>query len=97
MFEMMAGLIGLTAAAGAAGLGYIRSKSFVARRLRYVDAVQSPVAPIVVGVAATAIAAPVVWALPIVGAGTAIAFGIATGAGTRAGVRQIRRLISPGF
>jgi hypothetical protein len=59
--------------------------------------VQSPAAPIVVGVAATALAAPVVWALPIVGAGTAIVFGIATGAGTRAGVKQIRRMISPGF
>lgn len=97
MFEMMAGLIGMTAAAGAAGFGYLRSKSFVARRLRYVDAVQSSAAPVVAGLAATAIAAPVVWALPIVGAGTAIAFGIATGAGTRAGVKQIRRFISPGF
>jgi hypothetical protein len=97
MIEMMAGLIGLGAAAAAGGFGYIRSKSFVARRLRYVDAIQSPAAPIVVGVAATAAAAPVVWLLPIVGAGTAIVFGIATGVGTRAGVKQIRRLISPGF
>jgi hypothetical protein len=97
MIEMMAGLIGLGATIGAAGFGYIRSKSFVTRRLRYVDTVQSPVAPIVAGVAATALAAPVVWALPIVGAGTAIVFGIATGAGTRAGVKQIRRMISPGF
>ena len=97
MFEMMAGLIGLTAAAGAAGVGYIRSKSFVARRLRYVEAVQAPIAPFVVGAAATAIAAPIVWVLPIVGAGTAIVFGVATGAGTRAGVRQIRKLISPGY
>ena len=97
MIEAMFGLIGLGAAGGAAVFGYLRSKAFVARRLRYVDAVQSPAAPIVAGLAATAIAAPVVWVLPIVGAGTAIAFGIATGAGTRAGVKQIRRLISPGF
>lgn len=97
MIEMMVGLIGLGAAAGAAGLGYFRSKSFVARRLRYVDAVRSPAAPVVAGVAATAVAAPVVWVLPIVGAGTAIVFGIATAVGTRAGVKQIRRLISPGF
>lgn len=97
MIEMMVGLVGLTAAAGAAGFGYIRSKSFVARRLRYVDAVQSRAAPIVAGVAATAVAAPVVWVLPIVGAGTALAFGIATGVGTRAGVKQIRRMISPGY
>lgn len=97
MIEMVAGLIGLTAAAGAAGFGYLRSKSFVARRLRYVEAIQAPVAPFVVGAAATAIAAPIVWVLPIVGAGTAIVFGVAAGAGTRAGVKQIRRLISPGF
>ncbi|HEX2166744.1 MAG TPA: hypothetical protein VHG09_05845 [Longimicrobiales bacterium] len=97
MIEMMVGLIGLTATAGAAGFGYIRSKTFVARRLRYVDSVQSPVAPFVAGIAATALATPIVWALPFVGAGTAIIFGVATGAGTRAGVRQIRRLISPGF
>lgn len=97
MFEMMAGLIGMGAAAGAAGFGYLRSKSFVARRLRYVDAVQSPAAPIVAGAAATALATPVVWALPIVGAGTAIVFGIATAVGTRAGVKQIRRFISPGY
>lgn len=97
MIEMMAGLIGMGAAAGAAGFGYLRSKSFVARRLRYVDAVQSPAAPIVAGAAATALATPVVWALPIVGAGTAIVFGIATAIGTRAGVKQIRRFISPGY
>jgi hypothetical protein len=97
VFEMVAGLIGMAAAAGAAGFGYFQSKSFVARRLRYVDAAQSPAAPLVAGVAATAIAAPVVWVLPIVGAGTAIVFGIATGFGTRAGVKRIRGLITPGY
>ncbi|MBR9990629.1 MAG: hypothetical protein KFH98_12795 [Gemmatimonadetes bacterium] len=97
MIELMTGMIGMAAAAGAAGFGYMRSKSFVAHRLRYVDAVRSPAAPIVAGIAATAIAAPIVWVLPIVGAGTAIVFGIATGVGTRAGVKRIRGLISPGF
>jgi hypothetical protein len=97
MFEMFAGLIGLTAATGAAGFGYLRSKSFVAHRLRYVEAVQSPVAPLIAGAAATAVAAPVVWVLPIIGAGTAIVFGIATAVGTRAGVKSIRRLVTPGF
>jgi hypothetical protein len=97
MIEMILGLTGLAATVGAAGFGYIRSKSFVAHRLRYVEAVQSPAAPLVVGAAATALAAPIVWVLPIVGAGTAIVFGIASAAGTRAGVKQIRRLVSPGF
>jgi hypothetical protein len=94
---MVAGFIGLTAAAAAAGVGYLRSRSFVTRRLRYVDAVRSPAAPFVAGAAATALAAPVVWVLPIVGAGTAIVFGIATAVGTRAGVRQIRSPISSGY
>jgi hypothetical protein len=92
MFE----LLGVVVAAGATAVGYLRSRSFVARRLRYVDAVQSPVAPVVAGVAAAAVAAPVVWVLPIVGAGTALLFGVGVGVGTRAGVRLIRRALAPG-
>jgi hypothetical protein len=52
---------------------------------------------LIAGAAATAVAAPVVWVLPIIGAGTAIVFGIATAVGTRAGVKSIRRLVTPGF
>jgi hypothetical protein len=92
MFE----LISLAAAAGSAAFGYMRSRSFVARRLRYVDAVQSPAAPLVAGVAAAAIAMPVVWVLPLVGGGTALLFGAGVGAGTRAGVRRIRHYLVPG-
>jgi hypothetical protein len=92
MFE----LIGLVVAVGAAGAGYLRSRSFVAYRLRYVDAVQTPVAPLIAGAAAAVIAAPVVWVLPIIGSGTALLFGVAVGAGTRAGVRRIRRTLLPG-
>lgn len=32
-------LIGLLAAAGASGVGYLRTRDFVVRRLRYVDTV----------------------------------------------------------
>jgi hypothetical protein len=81
-------------AAGAAGAGYLRSRGFVAHRLRYVDAVRSPAAPFVAAAVATAVAAPIVWVLPIVGAGTALAFGAAVGVGTRAGVQRIRRSLS---
>jgi hypothetical protein len=84
-------------AAGAAGVGYVRSRGFVANRLRYVDAVRSPAAPLVAAVAATAVAAPIVWVVPFIGAGTALAFGVAVGIGTRAGVRLIRRTLSPGY
>ena len=75
-------------AAGAAGIGYVKSRSFVAHRLRYVDAIHNPVAPLIAGVAAAAIAVPIVTVLPIVGMGTALLFGAAVGVGTRAGVRS---------
>jgi len=84
MFE----LIGLLAAGTAAGFGYVKSRAFVSDRLRFVDAARKPSAPLVAGVAATALAAPVVWLLPIVGAGTALAFGAAVGLGTRAGAKE---------
>jgi hypothetical protein len=89
-------LLAMLGAAGAAGIGYVRSRSFVARRLRYVDALQKPAAPLVAAAAATVVAAPVVWVVPVVGGGTALLFGIAVGAGTRAGARIIRRALSPG-
>jgi hypothetical protein len=83
-------MIELVIAGAAAGLGYIRSRDFVASRLRFVDAAQSPAAPLVAGVAAAAVAAPVALLLPLVGAGTVLLFGAAVGVGTRAGVRRIR-------
>jgi hypothetical protein len=81
MFELLI-------AAGAAGVGFVRSRGFVEHRLRYVDAVRSPMAPLIAGAAATAVAAPVVLFVPFVGALTAIAFGAAVAAGTHAGVRR---------
>jgi hypothetical protein len=94
MFETIAALATVTMATGAAGAGYVGSKRFVKDRLRFVDQVRSPAAPVVAGAVAGLAAIPVVALLPFVGAGTAILFGLAVGAGTRAGVRQIRRWIS---
>jgi hypothetical protein len=88
-FEGEETMLEFLVAAGAAGVGFLNSRGFVAQRLRYVDAVRSPAAPYVAAVAATAVAVPIVWVLPIVGAGTALAFGAAVGVGTRAGVRRI--------
>jgi hypothetical protein len=82
-------MIELLVAAGAAGFGFLRSRAFVAERLRYVDAVRSPAAPVVAAVTATAVAVPIVWAIPFIGAVTAVAFGAAIGAGTHAGVRRM--------
>lgn len=87
MFE----LIGLAAAGVASGWGYLSSRKFVRDRLRYVDAVRKPTAPVVAGTVAALAAAPVVWLLPIVGAGTAVVFGVGVGAGVAHGSRDVNR------
>ncbi len=75
--------------------GYVQARRFMRKRLRFVDAAQKPMAPVVAGVAAAAIAAPVVWLLPVVGAGTALLFGAGVGIGTSQGQKDVKRL--PGF
>jgi hypothetical protein len=84
-------LIAAFAAVAATAFGYIQSRSFVRRRLAYVDAVQNGVAPILAGAAAFMVALPVVGFLPIVGAGTALLFGAGVGAGVSSGVKDIGR------
>jgi hypothetical protein len=78
-------LITLTAGA----IGFILARNFVRRRLRFVDAVHSPVAPLVAGVTAALIAWPAVL-LPLVTLTTTIVFGIGTGLGTASGARALR-------
>jgi len=73
-------LVGVAALAG----GYVGARRFVRRRLRFVDAVQSPAAPIVAGVAAAAVALPVAL-LPVVTVATAVAFGVGVGTGVASG------------
>lgn len=92
MFE----LIGLIATGAATAGGYLQSKSFVERRLRYVEAVQKSGAPIVAGAAAAVVATPVVAILPLVGGGTALLFGAGVGAGVAAGARALRRKLGRG-
>ena len=83
MFE----LIGMALAAGAGVAGYVTSKDFTQKKLRFVDAVHKPSAPVVAGVVAAVVAAPVVWILPIVGGGTALLLG----AGVALGVKSAQR------
>ena len=77
----------VTLVAGVAG--YLLARNFVRRRLRFVDTVHSPFAPLVVGIAATLVAWPAVL-LPLVTLTTAVVFGIGTGLGTASGSRAIR-------
>jgi hypothetical protein len=78
-------LITLTAGA----IGFILTRNFVRRRLRFVDAVYSPVAPFAVGIAAALIAWPAVL-LPLVTLATTVVFGIGAALGTFSGARALR-------
>ncbi len=82
------GIISLGAAAASGIAGYVGSKDFARKKLRFVDAVHSPAAPWIAGGAAALLAAPVVWLLPIVGAGTAIIFGAGVGLGVKSAQRD---------
>jgi hypothetical protein len=74
-------------------LAYAQARSFVTRRLRYVDAVQSAIAPWVAGLAAFAISWPIMAMLPLVGVGTALTIGLAVGTGVAAGAREVRHTL----
>jgi hypothetical protein len=77
-------------------LGYLKARQFVRDRLRFVDAAHKPTAPLVAGVAAAVLAAPVVWLLPIVGAPAAVIFGVGVGWGVHHGSRDARKRLPGG-
>jgi hypothetical protein len=79
-------LITLTAGA----ISFILTRNFVRRRLRFVDAVHSPFAPLITGILAAMVAWPAVL-LPMVSLTTAIVFGIGAGLGTASGAWALRR------
>lgn len=83
-------MITLLIALVAAIAGFTFTRRFVRDRLRYVDVVQKKRAPLVAGALAIAVATPVVWLLPVVGAGTAIVFGAGVGFGVHKGARDVR-------
>ena len=85
MFSFIAMLIAVLAVV----MGYSGARRFV-RRLRYVDGAQKGTAPIIAGIVAFLIALPVVWLLPIVGTGTAIAFAVSVATGVAVGARDIK-------
>ena len=87
----MFGLIALLLTFAITFGGYVQSRKFVRRRLRYVNAVHRGSTPFVAGAAATLATLPVVWLLPLIGGGTALLFGIAVAMGVAAGAKDIRR------
>lgn len=80
-------MLGLLLAVGALGAGFVFTRDFVRRRLRYVDAVRRPGVPLIAGAVATAVVLPVA-ALPIITMGTALAFGVGVAGGVASGRRE---------
>ncbi|MGH7531519.1 MAG: hypothetical protein ACREMN_14155 [Gemmatimonadales bacterium] len=64
--------------------GFVVTRDFVRRRLRFVDVVQKPSAPLIAGAAAAAVVLPVA-VLPVVTVGTAVAFGVGVAGGLASG------------
>jgi len=89
---MLTLLIGFAITAAVSLFGYSRARAFVSQRLRYVDAVNHPAAPVLAGVGAALLTMPVVAFLPLVGAGTALTFGLSVGFGVAAGRGDVPRL-----
>jgi hypothetical protein len=83
-------VIGLLIAIAAAGGGFVAARRFVKRRLRFVDALHKPAAPVVAGLGAAGLAAPIAL-LPVVTLGTAIAFGVGVAGGVATGRRSGER------
>ena len=83
-------LIGLAVTAAALVGGFVIARDFVRRRLRFVDAVRSPAAPLVAGIAgglaASVVALPLGVLLPV-GVWTAAAFGVGVAGGVASGRR----------
>lgn len=77
-------MLGLAITAAALIGGFLVSRNFVRRRLRYVDAVHKPSAPMVAGAVAAAALLPVT-VLPAVGLGTMIALGVGVAGGVASG------------
>jgi len=79
----------------AAGLGgYLLARNFVRHRLRFVDAIHTPWAPLVAGGLAFLLAWPMTL-LPLVSVAPALWFGIGIGLGTATGARLVRRSENP--
>jgi hypothetical protein len=85
MFFMITVLIALTAGF----LGYAQARRFVSSRLRYVDAAQNRLLPVLAGIGATLLALPLVF-LPFIGAGTAVLLGLGVGTGVAVGAKDVR-------
>jgi hypothetical protein len=87
----MWGILTLALALGAGWFGYGTARRFVRDRLRFVESALTPGAAVIAGIGAAILLWPAAWLLPLVTGGTAIAFGLGVGLGTRAGATDVKR------
>ena len=92
----MFGLISLVIAGVVTYLGFTVARNYTATRLRFVDAIQRPGTPWIVGLAAFGIGVPLAILLPFVSLFTAAVFGASVGIGVASGARKARGLLPPG-
>ena len=74
--------------------GYLKTRQFVRRRLRFVEPVRKPAVPLAVGSVVALAALPLAF-LPFVGWLTAVGLGTGVGLGVKHGSDDSKRL--PGF
>ena len=96
MFHFFLSITGLAMTVAATALGFWQARRFTVNRLQYVDAVQNALAPVLAGVGAAIVAWPVTLILPLVGAGTALLFGLSVALGVSSGAREIRKRLGAG-
>ncbi len=96
MFHVLVSLASVGIAGVSGAVGYLKARQFTEHKLRYVDGVHKAIVPLAAGVGAAVVAAPVVWLLPLVGAGTALVFGGGVAMGVSAGARDIRKRLGAG-
>jgi hypothetical protein len=84
--------IWLALTGGATAYGYIQTRRFVRKKLRFVDAVKNPAIPIAVGAVVGIAAMPLGAILPIVTKVSGLLVGAGVGLGVRSGVKDHKRL-----
>ena len=94
MIDSVIAILALTVTVGSGILAFGFARGFVRRRLRFVDAIRSPVAPVLAAVGAAILVMPLTM-LPLIGAVvtgvTAAVVGVGAGLGTRSGVKALQR------
>ena len=86
MFGWLSMLVTVAAAIG----GFMLAKTFVRRRLRFVDGIYSPAAPWIAGLGVALVAWPAA-ALPLITTVTTTLFGVGAGLGTASGAKALKR------